>query len=79
MQSQKINLLLLVGKTKTPVADFIGTFGMPNLGKLKTILSFDDYDASATISMTRKQVDGDEFLQQFTLQLKQVTLLMTIV
>ena len=52
--------VVVSGKTKTPVADFIGTFGMPNLGKLKTILSFDDYDASATISMTHKNVDGED-------------------
>ena len=50
--------VVVSGVTKTPVADFIGTFGMPNLGKLKTILSFDDYDANANISMTQKQVDG---------------------
>jgi hypothetical protein len=55
--------VVVSGKTKTPVADFIGTFGMPNLGKLKTILSFDDYDASATISMTQKQVDGADVPQ----------------
>ena len=52
--------VVVSGKTKTPVAEFIGTFGMPNLGKLKTILSFDDYDASATIDMTRKDVDGED-------------------
>ena len=50
--------VVVSGVTKTPVAEFIGTFGMPNLGKLKTILSFDDYDANANISMTQKQVDG---------------------
>ena len=55
--------VVVSGVTKTPVADFIGTFGMPNLGKLKTILSFDDYDANATISMTQKQVDGANVLQ----------------
>ena len=43
--------VIVSGATKTPVADFIGTFGMPNLGKLKTILSFDDYDSSATIDI----------------------------
>jgi len=31
---------------------------MPNLGKLKTILSFDDYDEHARISMTRINRDG---------------------
>ena len=55
--------VIVSGTTKTPVADFIGTFGMPNLGKLKTILSFDDYDANANISMTQKQVDGADVPQ----------------
>jgi len=55
--------VIVSGKTKTPVADFIGTFGMPNLGKLKTILSFDDYDENSTISMTHKQVDGADVPQ----------------
>ena len=46
----------MTGKTKTPVADFIGTFGMPNLTKLKTILSFDVYnDDSAEINMTESK------------------------
>ena len=55
--------VVVSGVTKTPVAEFIGTFGMPNLGKLKTILSFDDYDANANISMTQKQVDGADVPQ----------------
>ena len=55
--------VIVSGTTKTPVAEFIGTFGMPNLGKLKTILSFDDYDANANISMTQKQVDGADVPQ----------------
>ena len=29
--------VIVSGSLKTPIADFIGTFGMPNLGKLKTI------------------------------------------
>lgn len=48
------------GTFKTPVADFIGTFGMPNLGKLKTILSFDEYDENATINVTRVNKDGED-------------------
>jgi hypothetical protein len=50
--------VIVSGVTKTPVADFIGTFGMPNLGKLKTILSFDVYDDSADVSMTTSNKDG---------------------
>lgn len=41
-----------------PSADFIGIFGMPNLGKLKTILGFDDYDANSSITVTRVDKDG---------------------
>ena len=52
--------VIISGKFKNPNAEFIGTFGMPNLGKLKTILSFDDYDESATISMTHQNKDGED-------------------
>lgn len=50
--------VIVNGKFKTPVADFMGTFGMPNLGKLKTILGFDDYDDKATINVTKQNKDG---------------------
>lgn len=50
--------VIVSGTLKTPVADFIGTFGMPNLGKLKTILGFDDYDADAKISVNKVNKDG---------------------
>jgi len=33
-------------------------FGMPNLGKLKTILGFDDYDTDAKISVATTSRDG---------------------
>lgn len=45
--------VIVTGTFKTPIADFIGTFGMPNLSKLKTILSFDDYDDTSTINVGR--------------------------
>ncbi len=50
--------VIVTGTFKSPIADFIGTFGMPNLGKLKTILGFDDYDDKATINVTRVNKDG---------------------
>jgi len=50
--------VIVTGTFKTPLADFIGTFGMPNLVKLKTILGFDDYDDKATINVTRVNKDG---------------------
>jgi len=49
--------VVVEGTFKNPSADFIGTFGMPNLGKLKTILGFDDYDEHAKISVTQNK-DG---------------------
>jgi len=50
--------VVVTGTFKAPIADFIGTFGMPNLSKLKTILGFDDYDDKATINVTRVNKDG---------------------
>ncbi len=44
---------------KAPVLGFEGVFGMPTLGKLKTILSFsDEYDENAKITVTRQQRNG---------------------
>lgn len=53
--------VIVEGTFKVPLADFIGTFGMPNLGKLKTILGFDDiYDEHAKINVTRTKKDNEE-------------------
>jgi hypothetical protein len=52
--------VIISGKFKSPHAEFIGTFGMPNLPKLKTILSFEEYDENASIAMTRVVRDGAE-------------------
>jgi hypothetical protein len=38
---------------KNPVADFIGTFGMPNLAKLKTLLNLQEYKEDAKLTITR--------------------------
>ena len=50
--------VIVSGSFKSPNAEFIGVFGMPNLGKLKTILGFDDYDTDAKINVTRVNKDG---------------------
>ena len=51
--------VIVSGTFKNPNPEFIGTFGMPNLGKLKTILGFDDvYDAESKINVTRVNKDG---------------------
>jgi hypothetical protein len=45
--------VIVTGTLKAPNAEFIGTFGMPNLSKLKTILSFDDYDDESIITVNK--------------------------
>jgi hypothetical protein len=50
--------VIVSGVLKHPNVEFIGVFGMPNLGKLKTILGFDDYDEHAKINVTRVNKDG---------------------
>jgi hypothetical protein len=50
--------VIVSGVLKHPNVEFIGTFGMPNLGKLKTILGFDDYDEHSKINVTRVNKDG---------------------
>lgn len=52
------NTVIIEGQFNSPIADFIGVFGMPNLGKLKTILSFDDYDETSRISVKRIDKSG---------------------
>ena len=52
--------VIVTGTFKNPISEFIGTFGMPNLGKLKTILGFDDYDESSTINVTKQNRDGSD-------------------
>lgn len=52
--------VIVMGSFKTALPDFEGTFGMPNLGKLKTILGFDDYDENAKISVTKTNRDGSD-------------------
>jgi hypothetical protein len=38
-----------------PIPDFMGTFGMPNLGKLKTILNIPEYRENAKLSINTQQ------------------------
>lgn len=52
--------VIVFGTFKEPISDFTGTFGMPNLGKLKTILGFDDYDDTSTISVNVTNKDGTD-------------------
>jgi hypothetical protein len=46
------------GQFHNPVPEFIGTFGMPNLAKLNTILNIPEYKEDAKLSMIIKDRDG---------------------
>lgn len=50
--------VILTGKLKNPHPELVGTFGMPNLAKLKTIIGFDDYDQDAKITMKHQNRNG---------------------
>lgn len=51
--------VIMSSKFKSPILGFKGVFGMPNLQKLKTILSFsDEYDENAKITVTTQSRDG---------------------
>jgi hypothetical protein len=47
-------------KFKAPVAEFVGTFGMPNLGKLNTILGIPEYKEEAQLSITKQKNSAGE-------------------
>ena len=44
----------------SPVAEFMGTFGMPNLAKLKTLLRIPEYTENAEITVRRQDRNGTE-------------------
>lgn len=50
--------VILEAKFKTAHPDFVGTFGMPNLAKLKTILGIDEYRENAKITVNT-QTDSE--------------------
>lgn len=50
--------VVIIGTTTKPVAEFNGTFGMPNLGKLNVILGIPEYKTDATITVERDTKDG---------------------
>lgn len=52
--------VILQAKFKNPVPEFIGVFGMPNLGKLNTILNIPEYKENAQLSINKQAKDGAE-------------------
>jgi hypothetical protein len=56
--------VVVEGQFTNPSADFIGTFGMPNLSKLKVLLNLQEYKEDAKLAITRKDTgspDGINF------------------
>jgi hypothetical protein len=56
--------VVVEGTFASPVADFIGNFGMPNLTKLNILLNLSEYQDNAKLSITRKDTgapDGINF------------------
>jgi len=51
--------VVVQGRFLTPVADFIGTFGMPNLVKLKILLNLQEYRENADITVKRQERNGE--------------------
>jgi hypothetical protein len=49
--------VIVQAKFNNPVPEFVGLFGMPNLGKLKTILGIEEYKEDAKLSITKRKDD----------------------
>jgi hypothetical protein len=52
------NSVVIKAKFHNVIPDFIGTFGMPNLNKLNTILNIPEYREDADITVKTKKVDN---------------------
>ena len=52
--------VIVQAKFKNPIPEFIGTFGMPNLSKLNTILNIQEYREDARIDAVRQQYNGEK-------------------
>jgi hypothetical protein len=51
--------VIVQGKFKQPIAEFIGTFGMPNLNKLNILLNIPEYKEEAEITINTQERNGD--------------------
>jgi len=56
--------VVVEGNFKNPHPDFVGTFGMPNLNKLKILLNLQEYKEGAKLSLSKRttgEPDGIDF------------------
>jgi hypothetical protein len=51
--------VIVQAKLNSPVAEFVGTFGMPNLGKLNTVLNIPEYKENAKITLNTQDRNGE--------------------
>lgn len=51
--------VIVQAKLNGPVPEFVGVFGMPNLGKLNTILGIPEYKDDAKITITKQDRNGE--------------------
>lgn len=49
--------VVVSGEFKEPIGEFVGTFGMPNMAKIKALLNVQEYKEGATITVKRQ---GDQ-------------------
>ena len=52
--------VILQAKFKGVVGEFVGTFGMPNLSKLNTILNIPEYKEDASITVNTQDKNGEK-------------------
>jgi hypothetical protein len=52
--------VIVQAKFKNPVPEFVGVFGMPNLGKLNTILNIPEYKEDAKLSINKQSRNNEE-------------------
>jgi hypothetical protein len=52
--------VIVEAKFKSAIPEFVGTFGMPNLGKLNTILSIPEYKDAANLKVTKQERNGEQ-------------------
>jgi hypothetical protein len=52
--------VIVQGKFKNPVPEFIGVFGMPNLSKLNVILNIPEYQENAVITLNTQEKNGEQ-------------------
>ena len=52
--------VVVQAKYINPTEDFIGTFGMPNLSKLKILLNLQEYKEDAQITVKRQDRNGEQ-------------------